>query len=737
MFAHAQLKRISIIRKVTIPANRLAYEKRHAVLEDLFLLVELGRDAARTLATSVLESFTNPSQVEEKIAASLNLSPGSAHVTGTVEDRLIFIFMNSNTGVVCSLGAPLKQRESHPQSATYSLTSEISEFIGHFHLDHQQRSSLLRPYTYLVSLYHPENFPLPRFSLGISDIARAIRKDMRGKIRLLDMQLGITIREIVDDLIREKPDVLGISATFGQHDILELLLEELKQRCSHSPLIVVGGSLGVLNKEILLKQHAVNFIATGPGEKTMRDIVSYWNSEISENAINDACYLDSTTGNIVHTQRVNNRHYDDILPELDLLDDTLRKGGVMQLESSRGCSYACSFCPREHKGIWAGEDANAVVSLMPEISVVFDRYPTTDRRIFLVDEEFVGYETDELSLNRCLNFAKAIKQYNFDFETSSRIDQVHRPRKDKAWHVNRIEFWKNLRKNGLSRCLFGVESGVDSILQRFNKKTTSHQNSLAIRILTAIGLPLRFTYITFDPLMSFEELVQTYQFLGRTDLVLRECKEITPDALWDGLENEDFIRDHSTNTPFFQHVSYMLVSMEALTNSPYLKMVEEAGLAGELNPLMGRREVIYLDSRIGTISEISQRWIDRSFSLDYLLKSYEKTTSGDERQSLRSLRVFLKNSSYDLLGALLIQFGMKKKFSNLALDIPEIQFDLSKTSEKLAFLNRSFSVLAGGFNTELGNYKTALSSAIFNEIKRHVADWSARSEWTLINGACE
>lgn len=339
--------------------------------------------------------------------------------------------------------------------------------------------------------------------------------------------------------------------------------------------------------------------------------------------------------------------------------------------------------------------------------------------------------------NRCLDFARAIKQYNFDFETSSRIDQVHRPRKDKTWHVTRIEFWKNLRRNGLSRCLFGVESGVDSILQRFNKKTTSHQNARAIRILTAIGIPLRFTYITFDPLMSFEELVQTYEFLGRTDLVLRECKEVTSETLWDGLASQDFIRNHSTNTPFFQHVSYMLVSMEALTNSPYLKMVEDAGLAGKFNPLMGRREVAYLDSRIGTISEISQRWIDRSFSLDYLLKSYEKTTSADERKSLRNLRVFLKNASYDLLGILLTHFGMRNPVPSLVLDVSDLHFDLSKNSEKIEFLNKLFSALTTRFNTELDTYKTVLSSTIFIEINQHVANWSARREWTLINGACE
>ena len=39
--------------------------------------------------------------------------------------------------------------------------------------------------------------------------------------------------------------------------------------------------------------------------------------------------------------------------------------------------------------------------------------------------------------------------------------------------------WRELVERGLRRCLFGVESGVTSILERFNKETTGEQNALA------------------------------------------------------------------------------------------------------------------------------------------------------------------------------------------------------------------------------------------------------------------
>ena len=88
--------------------------------------------------------------------------------------------------------------------------------------------------------------------------------------------------------------------------------------------------------------------------------------------------------------------------------------------------------------------------------------------------------------------------------------------------------------------LFGVESGVDSILERFNKETTGYQNALAIRTLSALGVPTRFTYITFDQLMTLEELKATYAFQGRTDLLLRPMPHLSAEEIVQGVRDEEF-----------------------------------------------------------------------------------------------------------------------------------------------------------------------------------------------------
>ncbi len=72
---------------------------------------------------------------------------------------------------------------------------------------------------------------------------------------------------------------------------------------------------------------------------------------------------------------------------------------------------------------------------------------------------------------------------------------------------------------GLRRCLFGVESGVSSILERFNKETTGAQNALAIRTLTALGVPPHIYFL------HSSDFGQDDEYLAGAVLMLRELRE--------------------------------------------------------------------------------------------------------------------------------------------------------------------------------------------------------------------
>jgi hypothetical protein len=176
---------------------------------------------------------------------------------------------------------------------------------------------------------------------------------------------------------------------------------------------------------------------------------------------------------------------------------------------------------------------------------------------------------------------------------------------------------------------------------------------LAVRTLTALGVPIRCTYITFDPLMTMSELVQSYRFLGRRDILLTASVGRSLDDLLAMVQDDDNADAWSSREPFHSCVSYMLVSMECLLGSPYLRAVERAGLALDVVPLMGRRNALYRDPAIGYMSDWAQRWVDRNFAFDYTLKSLEKVSPPAQQHALRGLRRTLKASGYALLGRML------------------------------------------------------------------------------------
>ncbi|NLT56848.1 MAG: cobalamin B12-binding domain-containing protein, partial [Actinomycetales bacterium] len=125
---------------------------------------------------------------------------------------------------------------------------------------------LRAPRLLLVALYHPEIFPLPRFPLGISDLARAARASLHGQVRLLDMQLGVDLEGILDEVEQWRPDIIGISATFGQHDVMAELLDHLTTLES-VPLLIAGGSLVARNQELLERSFPDLLVCRGAGEE--------------------------------------------------------------------------------------------------------------------------------------------------------------------------------------------------------------------------------------------------------------------------------------------------------------------------------------------------------------------------------------------------------------------------------------------------------------------------------------
>jgi len=335
-------------------------------------------DAHHELITAI------PAAEPNRLRTVLNtISPAQVVVTGTLDRRLLLLqHPGGDRWTVADLSGQPHQTRAWPAWACPAIHLNTPEnWLSTAALSPDAIYRLTRPSVLLTALYHPEYFPLPRFPLAISDLARAARATLTGQVELMDMQLGVALDDITTAVATDQPDILGVSATFGQHDLLVSLLDAVETK-PRRPLVLAGGSLIARNERQLLERYPWLLIARGAGESTIADVLAHWHGDLDLDRVRGIGYTGAAKGEgslAIGRFRKNaivaNRAQTDILPELDLLAITFEHRGVAQLESSRGCTNYCSFCPRGHKGQWAGTDPATLPWIVRAMGEVFDRYP--------------------------------------------------------------------------------------------------------------------------------------------------------------------------------------------------------------------------------------------------------------------------------------------------------------------------------------------------------------------------
>ena len=290
------------------------------------------------------------------------------------------------------------------------------------------------------------------------------------------------------------------------------------------------------------------------------------------------------------------------------------------------------------------------------------------KRIFLADEEFVGGINDRTETERISALARGIIDANLQikFDPAARVDQVYSSKEDIQWHTSRLEMWNLCLKSGMERLFMGVESGSDSQLKRYGKGIRVEHSIFAIRLLSALGIPLRFGFITFDPLMvGLRELKENIVTLSRTDAFMRpvDMEKTSYRELFLRMTQDDmYVTEQAVGIPVASGVSYMMASLEVLIGSPYVRMLEIAERKNRLNLLlndkkpdtnMGRYSVAYADPLIQEISIAAQKWIDRHFPVAYTLKSLYKVAPANQRKLLMSWMVSYRNICLLLLSGII------------------------------------------------------------------------------------
>jgi anaerobic magnesium-protoporphyrin IX monomethyl ester cyclase len=298
-----------------------------------------------------------------------------------------------------------------------------------------------------------------RVELPLSLLCPATPLAIQGyKIRIIDEFADPEWEKHLMEAIAHRPICFGVTSMTGPQ-ILHALMACRKVKSRYPDLPVVwGGIHASLLPEQTLENPNVDVVVAGEGEETFLELVMALEKGIPLNNIRGLYYKED--GKVIRTE---DRPFVDLdkqpglsydLINMDYYRRRLFGRDHISFNSSRGCTFRCSFCwdPVMHKRKWRAMAPETVLDHMKRIIKDYDI-----RGFLFTDDHFF------IDLDRAYNILDGIIRSGLDISISKL--QV---RADLVCKMDR-DFFQLLLKAGVKRVAFGVESGSQRVLDFIHK----------------------------------------------------------------------------------------------------------------------------------------------------------------------------------------------------------------------------------------------------------------------------
>jgi anaerobic magnesium-protoporphyrin IX monomethyl ester cyclase len=349
---------------------------------------------------------------------------------------------------------------------------------------------LVNPGTEKIEPDRPISPPLGICSLGAYSRIKGIENVILDEgYRLGSGDSGSSIKQRIIDL---HPKFFGVSLFSGAHISAFDLLKFAK---SNGCVTITGGTDATINRERYARAEFIDYVVSGEGEVGFSELIK---SLIEGSSISNVPNLSyKKNGKVISNETAPFLDLDKLpAPAIDLLQDFSRyaNGRALSIEESRGCPYNCSFCAikKTNKKI----RLKSPEKIEGELSSAVTKYSPKDIRF--VSENIL------LTEPRARAIGEVLSKYNLPWMLNAHPQLVNQ-------RANLLPF---LRDSGLRTVEIGIESGSDNVLRLFNKSTNVQENSRALHHLQEARIPeLRIEYIMFNPLMSYEDLLESFKFV--------------------------------------------------------------------------------------------------------------------------------------------------------------------------------------------------------------------------------
>ncbi|MBI4708680.1 MAG: cobalamin B12-binding domain-containing protein [Candidatus Portnoybacteria bacterium] len=334
------------------------------------------------------------------------------------------------------------------------------------------------------------------------------------EIKILDAEgLRLSMEEVKQHIKDFLPDLVGMTMPTPAYDCVKEISRGIKNISPKIKIVVGGPHPSAFPETLIAEIPEIDFSIRGEGEIPLLELIK----ALKENGNLD--YIPSLSQKkdekvFFNPERAFIKDLDSIpFPARDLLPNEIyytslpkkmgtTKGHLVNIFSSRGCLYNCTYC--ESYAIWERKvRLRSAQNVVAEIEECVKKYGASE--IVFHDDIF------PINRERAIEICRQMKEKKLDIHWAC---------------MTRVNFvWENvmiaMKEAGCRILNFGFESGSEVILKNINKGATTEQARAAMRICKKIGLRTMGNFMIGN--------------LGETEGTIREtinfAKELNTDTI--------------------------------------------------------------------------------------------------------------------------------------------------------------------------------------------------------------
>lgn len=351
--------------------------------------------------------------------------------------------------------------------------------------------------------------------LSLAYVASILEKYGHQVIIIDATSLRLSFAEVVDDIKKFSPDILGFTITTPLFHQTLSWIKSLKTAVD-LPVIVGGFHVSLYPRETMHYKE-IDYALMGDAELTLPEFMECFEKRSGLSEVKGICFRRGDEI-VVNAERQRFMNLEDmpfparhLLPNQKYYSIVSRRKNFTSIITSRGCPFRCVFCDQSHKR----PVFRSAVNVVDEMEECYRKFNV--REVDFVDPAFT------LDKKRVMDICAQLKLRGLDISWSvrTRVDIVDE------------ELLEEMSKSGCVRIMYGIESAVPEILKAIRKEVDITRIKKIVKLTAKKGIDVFGFFMIGSPGETTQTAKKTIRFARSSALSHVQFTRLTA---WPGSE---------------------------------------------------------------------------------------------------------------------------------------------------------------------------------------------------------